>query len=98
MPHGTTVNQLPNNDGMVDSVKRLAKVKEAGSQIATRIIKLREPVVDEIEQTVSGGRSFKTTKLATICSPTSSIIQETTKSSKTLDKIGVELNTVNLYK
>ena len=66
MPHGTTVNQLPNNDGMVDSVKRLAKVKEAGSQIATRIIKLREPVVDEIEQTVSGGRSFKTTKLATI--------------------------------
>ena len=65
MPHGTTVNQLPNNDGMVDSVKRLAKVKEAGSQIATRIIKLREPVVDEIEQTVSG-RSFKTTKLATI--------------------------------
>ena len=66
MPHGTTINQLPNNDGMVDSVKRLAKVKEAGSQIATRIIKLREPVVDEIEQTVSGGRSFKTTKLATI--------------------------------
>ena len=66
MPHGTTVNQLPNNDGMVDSVERLAKVKEAGSQIATRIIKLREPVVDEIEQTVSGGRSFKTTKLATI--------------------------------
>ena len=65
MPHGTTVNQLPNNDGMVDSVKRLAKVKEAGSQIATRIIKLREPVVDEIEQTVSA-RSFKTTKLATI--------------------------------
>ena len=66
MPHGTTVNQLPNNDGMVDPVKRLAKVKEAGSQITTRIIKLREPVVDEIEWTVSGGRSFKTTKLAII--------------------------------
>ena len=43
------VNKLPNNDGMVDPVKRLAKVKKAGSQITTGIIKLREPVVDEIE-------------------------------------------------
>ena len=34
---------------MVDPVKRLAKVKEAGSQITTRIIKLGKPVVDEIE-------------------------------------------------
>ena len=34
---------------MVDPVKHLAKVKEAGSQITTRIIKLRESVVDETE-------------------------------------------------
>ena len=34
---------------MVDPVKHLAKVKEAGSQITTRIIKLRESVVAEIE-------------------------------------------------
>ena len=34
---------------MVDPVKHLAKVKEAGSKITTRIIKLRESVVDEIE-------------------------------------------------
>ena len=44
---------------MVDPVKHLAKVKEAGSQITTRIIKLRDSVVDEIEWAVSGGRSCK---------------------------------------
>ena len=44
---------------MVDPVKHLAKVKEAGSQITTRIIKLGESVVDEIEYAVSGGRSCK---------------------------------------
>ena len=45
MPHRTTVfKDRPN-----EPVEHLAKVKEAGSQITTRIIQLRKPVVDKIE-------------------------------------------------
>ena len=57
------INELTDQHGMLNVVKRLAEIKEAHSQERTRVVNGREPIVYHIQKTIGGRGSLETARL-----------------------------------